>query len=81
MHVLERSRRDVLLASRPHLSGLRFRYRVLFQRSGELLLVDTAASDAMREADAMVLVNVMRIPCFGRRMTIGRASIVWPGAS
>jgi hypothetical protein len=36
---------------------------------------------AMHGARAMVLVNVMRIPCFGRRMTIGRASIVWPGAS
>src|SRR5580700_10295279 len=23
----------------------------------------------------------MRIPCFGSRMTIGRASIVWPGTS
>jgi hypothetical protein len=46
-----------------------------------LLLADSAASDAMREGDAMVLVNVMRIPCFGRRMTIGRASIVWPGAN
>jgi hypothetical protein len=27
------------------------------------------------------MVKVMRIPCFGRRMTIGRASIVWPGDS
>jgi hypothetical protein len=42
---------------------------------------DRIASYAMQEADAMVLVNVMRIPCFGRRMTIGRASISWPGAS
>jgi hypothetical protein len=46
-----------------------------------LLFVDTTTSYAMQEADAMVLVNVMRIPCFGRRMTIGRASICWPGAS
>ena len=30
----------------------------------------------MRGAEATVLVNVMRIPCFGRRITIGRASIV-----
>lgn len=30
----------------------------------------------MRGADATVLVNVMLIPCFGRRITIGRASIV-----
>jgi hypothetical protein len=42
---------------------------------------DWLASYAMHEADAIVLVNVMRIPCFGRRMTIGRASITWPGAS
>jgi hypothetical protein len=42
---------------------------------------DRIASYAMQGAGAMVLVNVMRIPCFGRRMTIGRASIVWPGAS
>jgi len=33
---------------------------------------------AMHGAGAMVLVNIMRIPCFGRRITIGRASIVWP---
>ena len=26
-------------------------------------------------------VKFMRIPCFGRRMTIGRASMVWPGTS
>ena len=26
-------------------------------------------------------VKVIRIPCFGRRMTIGRASIVWSGTS
>jgi hypothetical protein len=26
-------------------------------------------------------VKFMRIPCFGSRMTIGRASIVWPGTS
>jgi hypothetical protein len=26
----------------------------------------------------VTLVKAMRIPCFGRRMTIGRASIVWP---
>jgi hypothetical protein len=38
-------------------------------------------SYAMHGAGAMVLVNVMRIPCFGRRMTIGRASIIWPGAN
>ena len=42
---------------------------------------DRIASHAMDGAGAMVLVNVMRIPCFGRRMTIGRASIIWPGAS
>src|SRR5580698_9703354 len=30
---------------------------------------------------AIALVKVMRIPCFGCRMTIGRVSIVWPGAS
>jgi hypothetical protein len=30
---------------------------------------------------AITLVKVIRIPCFGCRMTIGRASIVWPGAS
>jgi hypothetical protein len=39
------------------------------------------ASYAMQRAGAMVFVNLMRIPCFGRRMTIGRASIVWPGAN
>ena len=39
------------------------------------------ASYATQGAGAMVLVNVMRIPCFGRRMTIGRASIVCPGAN
>jgi hypothetical protein len=39
------------------------------------------ASCAMQRADAIVFLNVMRIPCFGRRMTIGRASIVWSGAS
>jgi hypothetical protein len=39
------------------------------------------ASYATHGAGAMVLVNVMRIPCFGRRMTIGRASMVCPGAS
>jgi hypothetical protein len=38
-------------------------------------------SYAMQVAGAMVLVNVMRIPCFGRRMTIGRGSIIWPGAN
>jgi len=27
------------------------------------------------------VVKVIRIPCFGRRMTIGRGSIVWPGVS
>jgi hypothetical protein len=42
---------------------------------------DQIASYAMHGADATVLVNVMRIPCFGRRMTIGRASISCPGAS
>ncbi len=46
-----------------------------------LLLADSAASFAMRGAEATVFVNVMRIPCFGRRMTMGRASIVWPGAN
>ena len=45
------------------------------------LVSDRIASYAMQEADAMVFVKVMRIPCFGRRMTIGRASISWPGAS
>ena len=40
-----------------------------------------SASHATHGAGAMVLVNVMRIPCFGRRMTIGRASIVCPGAN
>jgi hypothetical protein len=39
------------------------------------------ASYAMHGAGAVVLVNIMRIPCFGRRMTIGRASIIWPGAN
>jgi hypothetical protein len=42
---------------------------------------DRIASYAMHGAGATVLVNVMRIPCFGRRMTIGRASIIWPGAN
>jgi hypothetical protein len=42
---------------------------------------DRIASYAMHRAGAMVLVNVMRIPCFGRRITIGRASIIWPGAN
>ena len=39
------------------------------------------ASYATQGAGAVVLVNVMRIPCFGRRITIGRASIIWPGAN
>ena len=39
------------------------------------------ASYATHGAGVMVFVNVMRIPCFGRRMTIGRASIVCPGAN
>jgi hypothetical protein len=34
------------------------------------------AAYAMHGAVEMVLVNVMRIPCFGLRITIGRASIV-----
>ena len=34
-----------------------------------------SASHATHGVGAMVLVNVMRIPCFGRKMTIGRASI------
>jgi hypothetical protein len=42
---------------------------------------DWIASYTVHGAGAIVLVNVMRIPCFGRRMTIGRASISWPGAS
>jgi hypothetical protein len=42
---------------------------------------DRIASYAMHGTCAMVLVKVMRIPCFGRRMTIGRASIIWPGAN
>ena len=42
---------------------------------------DRIASYTMHGTGAMVLVNVMRIPCFGRRMTIGRASIIWPGAN
>ncbi len=42
---------------------------------------DWISSYAMQRAGAMVFVNVMRIPCFGRRMTMGRASIVWPGAN
>jgi hypothetical protein len=45
------------------------------------LVSDRVASYAMHGAGAIVLVNVMRIPCFGRRMTIGRASIVWPGTN
>jgi len=39
------------------------------------------ASYATHGAGAMVWVNIMRIPSFGRRITIGRASILWPGAS
>ena len=39
------------------------------------------ASHAMHGAGATVWVNIMRIPCLGRRITIGRASIVWPGAN
>ena len=42
---------------------------------------DRIVSYAMHGAGAMVFVNLMRIPCFGRRMTIGRASIIWPGAN
>ena len=30
---------------------------------------------------AIASVKVMRIPCLGRRMTMGRASIVWSGIS
>jgi hypothetical protein len=39
------------------------------------------ASYATQEEGVTALVNIIRIPCFGRRMTIGRASIVWPGAN
>src|ERR1700747_2538831 len=42
---------------------------------------DRIASYAMHGAGAIVLVNVMRIPCVGRIITIGRTSIRWPGAS
>jgi len=42
---------------------------------------DRIAIYVMHGAGATVLVNVIRIPSFGRRMTIGRASIVWPGAN
>jgi hypothetical protein len=41
----------------------------------------SSESYATHGAGAMLLVNIMRIPCFGRRMTIGRASIIWPGAN
>ena len=40
----------------------------------------TAAFCSM-ERGALALVKVIRIPCFGRRMTIGRGSIVWPGTN
>ncbi len=38
-------------------------------------------SCARRGAGATALVKVMRIPYLGRRMTMGRASMLWPGAS
>jgi len=53
----------------------------MFQALQLKFVPDPIASFAMQGAGAVVLVNVMRIPCLGRRMTIGRASIVWPGAS
>ena len=34
-----------------------------------------------RRSRAIAWMKDMRIPCFGRRITIGRASIVWPGDS
>ena len=34
-----------------------------------------------QRAAGIASVNIMRIPCFGRRITMGRASMVWPGAS
>jgi hypothetical protein len=33
-------------------------------------------SDSLLASRAIALVKVIRIPCFGRRMTIGRASMV-----
>ncbi len=44
-------------------------------------VAELIAPYATQGAVAMALVNVMRIPCFGRRMTMGRASIIWPGAN
>jgi hypothetical protein len=58
------------------LSVVRSKYAVSLK-----LVSYRTASCAMQRAGAMVLVKVMRIPSFGRRMTIGRASILWPGAS
>jgi hypothetical protein len=51
-----------------------FRFTIQVRPSG-------SASYATHGVGAMVLVNVMRIPFFGRRMTIGRASIIWPAAN
>jgi len=34
---------------------------------------------ARHRSGAIVLVKDILIPCFGRKMTMGRASMVWPG--
>ena len=54
---------------------------LMFHALQLMFVFSRIASYATHGAGAMVLVNVMRIPCFGRRMTIGRASIIWPGAN
>ena len=36
-------------------------------------------SDSLPTPCGIASVKVMRIPCSGRKITIGRASIVWPG--
>jgi multidrug efflux pump subunit AcrA (membrane-fusion protein) len=60
----------LLLPSELHLSRLRVQARS--PQEGTL---------ARTGRCAVALVKVMRIPCFGRRITIGRASIVCPGVS
>lgn len=59
----------------------------LSETAGRRLLADNVqfvtpiVFSAMDREGAVVLVKVMRIPRFGRRMTIGRASIAWPGTN
>lgn len=65
---------DVASQSQPSNKGRRKIHGVTIQASPDGVV-------ANRWSWAMALVKVMWIPCFGCRMTLGRASIVWPGTS